>query len=211
MSNHHPTPAELEVFLRDATRTAATSSALVVRHLLAGCRQCRERLDAMGWERKRLERLLQLRSSVEDAASPAARAYDYSQAFAGAERALGAYFAPEQPAEVPVAELRAELTPLSPQEQIRRVGTDPRFAAPELVRQLLETSHGIRYQDPEQSLHLAHLACLAAESCPAERCGSPERLADLQGNAWRQYAEALRVRSRLREAEAAFARAQRLG
>jgi tetratricopeptide (TPR) repeat protein len=57
---------------------------------------------------------------------------------------------------------------------------------------------------------MAHLACLAAESCSVDECGSPERLADLRCQGWRQYGNALRVQSRLREAEAALSRAQRL-
>ncbi|HWM89139.1 MAG TPA: hypothetical protein VN493_00080 [Thermoanaerobaculia bacterium] len=213
MFTHHPTPAELEVFLRDATRAAATANTLFIRHLLSDCGTCRKRLDSMGWERSRLERLLQLRpNQVEnaDAASAVAREYDYSRAFAGAEHALAAFFAKELPSQISAAELWTELSLLSAEEQIRRVGADGRFASPALVRQLIEDSRAARFQDPEKSLHLAHLACLAAESCTAEHCGSPERLSDLRCQGWRQYAEALRVKSRLREAEAAFARAQRL-
>lgn len=209
MFSNHPTRAEIELFLRDAARAAAPVNALFIRHLLADCRACRKRLNGMGWERSRLERLLQLRASQLEEEN-AASGYDYSAAFAGAERSLAAFFAQEPPAEIPAAELWSELSPLSAEEQVRRMDNERRFASPELVRQLVEASNAARFHDPQKSLHVAHLACLAAESCTAEHCGSPERLADLRCQGWRRYAEALRVKSRLREAEGAFARAQRL-
>lgn len=205
MLSNHPTRSELEVFLRDSTQAASTANSLVVRHLLADCRTCREHLEDLGWKPSRLERLLQLRPGSDETAP----AYDYGQAFAGAERALNAFFAEGRPAETSAEALQAELSLLSPEEQIRRVGSDRRFANPELVRKLIEGSQAVRFKDPEKILHLAHLACLAAESCSVEDCGSPERLADLKCEGWRQYGNALRVQSRLRESEASFARAQR--
>jgi tetratricopeptide (TPR) repeat protein len=210
MFSNHPTRAELEVFLRDVTRAAATVNTLVVRHLLSGCHACREQLDLMGWERGRLERLLQLRPSRMNDEVSASVGYDYGSAFAGAERSLAAFLAQEQPAEASAGQLWAELSSLSAEEQVRRVGSGQRFASPELVRQLIEASRAARFDDPGKMLHMAHLACLAAESCTAEHCGSPERLADLRCQSWRQYAEGLRLQSRPRESEAAFARAQRL-
>lgn len=207
MFTHHPTRADLEVFLHDATRTAARTNALVIRHILAGCQTCREHLDNLGGERRRLERLLQLRPGSED--SNASSGFDYSQAFAGAENALAAFFAQGHPPEVSADELRAELNSLAVEEQIRRVTTDRRFANPELVKQLIDASQAVRFHDPAKLLHLAHLACLAAESCSTVETGSPERLADLRCQAWRQYGTALRVQSRFRESDAAFARAQR--
>lgn len=208
MFTHHPTRADLEAFLHDPTRTAAQTNALVVRHLVSGCRTCRKHWNDLGRERQRLERLLQLRPGAPaDSDSPGG--FDYSQAFAGAERSLAAFFAQGRPAQISADELQAELSALTAEEQIRRVGTDRRFASPELVKQLIEASQAVRFHDPGKLLHLAHLACLAAESCSSEECGSPERLADLRCQGWRQYGTALRVQSRLRESEAAFARAQR--
>jgi tetratricopeptide (TPR) repeat protein len=210
MFEHHPTSTELGVFLRDASRSGyAASTARIVRHLLAGCDACQARLDDMGWSADRLERLLQLRPSrLQDEIFT--RGYDYSSSFEGAERALAAFFALGRPAAVPADELWTELSALSAGEQVRRVGTDRRFASPELIHQLVEGSRAIRFHDPAQILHMAHLACLAAESCTVEDCGSPEKLADLRSVSWRQYGNALRVHGRPREAEAAFTRAQRL-
>jgi tetratricopeptide (TPR) repeat protein len=207
MSTHHPSRTDLEIFLHDATQAAARTNAFVIRHLLAGCSACREHLDNLGSQRRRLERLLQLRPALEG--SNTGSGFDYSPAFAGAERALAAFFAQGRPSQVSAGDLQVELSSLVEEEQIRRVSTDRRFANPELVKQLIEASQAVRFHDPQKLLHLSHLACLAAESCSVEECGSPERLGDLRCQGWRQYGTALRVQSRLRESDAAFVRAQR--
>ena len=209
MSDHHPTLDEFEGFLRNAARPdRVASNARVVRHLLAGCHPCREQLDLMGWGGKRLERLLYLRAGrAEDREDGVG--YDYSPAFTGAERSLAAFFATGRPAEVSAEALWEEISSLTPDQQIQRVGSDRRFANPELIQQLVDGSRAARYQDPDKILHLAHLACLAAESCSVEAAGSPEKLADLKAQGWRQYGNSLRVGGRIREAEAAFNRAQR--
>jgi tetratricopeptide (TPR) repeat protein len=207
MFNHHPTRLDLETFLDDPTRVSATTNSLVIRHLLAGCRTCRDQADRLERERQRLDKLLQLRPT--QANSAAASRYDYGKAFAGAERALAAFFAQGRPAAASADELQAELSSLPPEEQVRLIGSDRRFANPELVKRLVDASQAVRFHDSERLLHLAHLACLVAESCSKEDCGSPERLADLRCQSWRQYGTGLRVQSRLRESDAAFTRAQR--
>jgi len=210
MSNDHPSPAEFEGLLRNTFgATNAAANARVVRHLLAGCFSCHERLAEMGWSSARLDRLLRLRGSVLQEDGAASGEYDYTQAFAEARRALDAFFAQDRPPAAPAEMLWAELSAMPPEEQIRRMGNDRRFASPELIRQLIDGSRAVRFENPEKILHLAHLACLAAELCSVDETGSPERLADLRSQGWRQYANALRVRGKRRESEAAFARAQR--
>jgi tetratricopeptide (TPR) repeat protein len=205
----HPNFTEFQAFLRDASRPGdAVSNARIIRHLLAGCPACREQLNEMGWEGARLERLLTLRAGESQGSSTFER-YDYTQAFAGAERSLASFFAQGRPPAAPAEALWAELSELTPEEQIRQVGTDRRFASPVLIQQWIDGSRVVRFDNPEKILHLSHLACLAAESCTAEETGSPERLADLRSQGWRQYGNALRVQGRLRESEAAFIRAQR--
>lgn len=205
----HPNSIEFQAFLRDASRPGeAASNARIIRHLLAGCPACREQLSDMGWEGARLERLLTLRAG-EPGGFATFEPYDYSPAFAGAERALAAFFAQGRRPVAPAEELWAELSALTPEEQIRQVGRDRRYASPELIQQWIDGSRAVRFESPERILHLAHLACLAAESCTAEETGSPERLADLRSQGWRQYGNALRVQGKLRDSEAAFARAQR--
>lgn len=160
----------------------------IVRHLLAGCDRCREDLEAL------LDRPLD---------------YDYDEAFASAEHALAEVFAEGIPPEAPPETLLQELLALPEGDQVRQAGSEGRFAHPSFVKQLIETSHGVRYEDPARSLHYAHLACLAAEFCTVKVVGSPSKLADLRAQGWRQYGNALRVQGRLSEAEAAFARAKR--
>lgn len=209
----HPTNEELEGFLRDANRTAGTPrNARVVRHLLSGCSDCRGRLEALGWSGQRLERLLQLpvraRRAEQEETAPSG-GFNYDRAFAGAERALAAFFAEGARPDASPEQLLAELKALPTDEQLRRVSRDARFANPVLIRRLIDLSHAARYSSPEEMLHLAYLACLAAEACTAEAAGSPPKLADLRSHGWRQYGNGLRVQGRLREAEEALASAQR--
>jgi tetratricopeptide (TPR) repeat protein len=212
MAKDHPSTAEFQAFLRLAARPAdAAANARIARHLLAGCFACHQQLEGMGWNSARLDRLLRLRGNAlaEQDESASAAGYDYTPAFTAAERTLNAFFAKDRPPAAPVETLWAELSSLSSEEQIRRVETDKRFASPELIRQMIDGSQAVRFDDPDKILHLAHLACLAAESCSIEETGSLERLADLRSQGWRQYGNALRVRGKHREAEAAFTRAQR--
>ncbi len=210
----HPTNEEFEGFLQDANRTGGTPrNARVVRHLLFGCSDCRDRLDAMGWNGQRLERLLQLpvrvRAAEEEDAAPAASGFNYDGAFAGAQRALDAFFAEGCKAEISPDQLLAELKALPADEQIRRVSRDSRFANPVLIKRLIDLSHAARYSSPEEMLQLAYLACLAAEACNDEAAGSEPKCADLRSHGWRQYGNALRLQGRIVEAEEAFASAHR--
>ena len=70
-------------------------------------------------------------------------------------------------------------------------------------------SYAVRYENAARMLHLANLARLAADACSIPSAGSVPRLADLRSLGWRQYANALRVSGRMREAEEAFENAQR--
>jgi tetratricopeptide (TPR) repeat protein len=77
-----------------------------------------------------------------------------------------------------------------------------------VVRALIDRSHALRYRDADEMQHLAVLARLAAEACPASAAGGERKLSDLRARAWGAYANALRVGSRPRQAEEAFATAQ---
>jgi tetratricopeptide (TPR) repeat protein len=204
----HPSTQDFETFLHQPVGEARNPA--IVSHLLAGCDTCRRSLEALGWSADRLGRLVELPAGFlrGDGPAPASRV-DYSRAFAASERAVTAMFSREQPSRISADELWAELSLLEPAEQVRLVRTEPRFAHPGLVRQLLDDSRAARYQDPARILHLSHLACLAAEACTAESAGSSEKASDLRGQAWRQFANALRVQGRLPEAEKAFAKARK--
>ncbi|HKI05555.1 MAG TPA: hypothetical protein VKK31_26480 [Thermoanaerobaculia bacterium] len=212
MFSNHPTVKDLESFLRGSSRQISPErNAQVMRHLLADCSVCRDQLTGMGWDPRRLANLvepvaestLELESSIPKAASH----YDYSNAFAAAERAVSAFLAPESPGAERPEEVLAELYALQAHEQVGRVRTDGRFASPAVIQALIDRSHEARYQDAEAMLHFANLAQLAVEASPAG-ASNELRLADLRARAWGQYGNALRVSGRPREAEEALAMAQ---
>jgi len=209
----HPTIDDFKALFRSASPARALRPAMVAQHFLSGCSSCRDRLRDAGWDDRRLDRLFWL--SIEDMrraadVEPPWEGYDYSRAFAAAERTLTAFFARDKPLAVPCEELIAELLRDSPGEQIRRATENPRFAHPEVVRSLIDRSHRIRYSDPHQMLHLAELARRTAETCAPDATGNELRLADLRSRGWMQYGNALRVCGELQAADDALATAQRL-
>ena len=206
MAKDHPSARDFRGLLRGASELGRSESARIVRHLLAGCRPCFGSLEAMGWPGERLDRLLHLSGGQrDDAFERSMNGYDYNGAFEQAEQSLSDFLAdpppPVQPLEVVLAEL--DRRPRGRQEEL--VLSDVRFAEPQLVRCLIERSHEARYEDPETMLHWAYLARIAAERAEPATAGSASRLADLKARAWGQYGNALRVSSRLREAQEAMA------
>jgi len=211
MFEDHPSAEDFAGFLRGTSRSADPKrNAQVMRHVLDDCADCRNRLSAMGWSKQRFNRLLQLRpDSGSQSGAETAPAYDYSRAFAAADRAVSAFLTPEPHVmETPTAVLLTELESLSIRERIQRVGERGPFSAPGVVRALIESSHAQRYQDADETLHLAHLAQIAAEVCSPADTGGEMRLADLRARAWSQYGNALRLCGRPREAEEALATAR---
>lgn len=210
----HPTTEDLEGFLRDAAqRGHAVRNTAILRHLLASCRICRNRLEAMGWSASRLERLVYLPGGKHEDGAESARfrksGYNYDQAFARAEQVVEEFLATVPPSLLTVAQLLEELDRTSRETQLARAEEDERFAVPQLVQPLIERSHGIRYDDPEAMLHWARLARGIASRSSVEAVGSPTRLGDLRARAWGQYGNALRVNGRLHEAESALITAHR--
>jgi len=214
MFREHPTADDLEGFLRDASQPGrAARNALIMRHLLASCRTCRDRLAAMGWSLSRLERLVYLpgREIMEgaEAASPVSSLYSYDRAFAKVESVVGELLTAVPPSSVPMQELLAELDQAPRETQLALV-EDERFAVPQLVQQLLDRSHAVRYEDPEAMLHWATLArAIASRMTECALGGSLSRLSHLRAGAWNHYGNALRVAGRLREAESALITARR--
>ena len=157
-----------------------------------------------------LARLLEISLPENEAREAKGHAthYNYDWAFARADRALTTLLSRGRPPEQ-LPRLLAELSALPESEQIRLVRKGGRFADPPLVQSLLDRSHAVRYESPRKMLHLAQLARLAAESCSSEATGGEKHLWDLRAQAWRQFANALRVSGRLSEAEAAFSEARR--
>jgi tetratricopeptide (TPR) repeat protein len=214
MFQDHPTTDDWEGFLRDASPAGrAARNALILRHLLASCRICRGRLEAMGWSMDRLERLVYLPGGKlaggSGASSPRQSHYNYDRAFAQAESTVDEFLTTAPPPAEPVDQILEQLDRMSREAQLALVDDGRRFAVPQLIEKLLDRSHSVRYEDPEAMLHWADLArALASRSTP-DALGSSTRLANLQARAWGQYGNALRVAGRLPEAENALLTAQR--
>jgi tetratricopeptide (TPR) repeat protein len=204
MFEGHPTSNDFNLFLRGTSHSgSAARNARVLRHLLAACAACRQHLNEIGWDGSRLESLVHT-PSVE----PADRLrksgnYNYEAAFAKVDRAVSALLAKEQPAARRTEDLLTEL--LSCPE---KASHESRFATPQVVKALIDRSHAVRYQNPEEMLHLASLAQIVAETCSSSGSDSELRLADLRVRAWGQFGNALRVSGRPREAEEALTKAQ---
>lgn len=214
MSSNHPTLEELAVLLESTSRLASQArNAQVIRHLLSDCAKCRERLRDVGWDYSRLERLFEPETdnapTEESWVRRVTNEDDYSRAFELAERAVSAFLSPELRGPDSVAEVLAKLDALPKDEQIRRVGPGGPDIGLSTIEALIGRSHDARFQDAEEMLHLAHLARVAADACSLDGAGNDLRLADLRTRAWAQYANALRVSGKPREAAEAFATAQR--
>jgi tetratricopeptide (TPR) repeat protein len=137
-----------------------------------------------------------------------ANGYNYDRAFARAEQAIEDFLAVAPPPRMSPGQLLKELDQVPHNRQLARVEEDERFLVPQLVELLIERSHTARYADPEMMLHWARMARRIAARSAAESLGSAPRLADLRARAWSQYGNALRVASRLPEAEEAMVTAQ---
>lgn len=200
--DQHPSSQELSDFL--AGRLASPSqNRKLVRHLLAGCLSCVERLESLG----RPERLPQFSRCLAERNSSAPKVasanFDYERAFANAERSLAYFVAQGHPVTEPPASILAELgSMLEGSEEISHPPPPARSALPFLVRWLVEKSHACRYTSPDEMLQWALMARIAADSCSKAIAGSAPKLADLRAHAEAQLANSLRVLGRSQEAEA---------
>ena len=209
MFEGHPSKEDFATFLRGAPLPGGRArTAEVTRHLLSDCAVCRNDLLLMGWSKERLTRLVQPPAKEASPEGALGTAYDYSAAFAAAERSVSAFLTPERIEEIPAPLLLQELEALEPGERSRRVSAGAPFATPSLVRLLVDRSYAFRYKDASEMLQFADLARIAAEGCSPDQAGGEMRLADLRTRAWGQLASALRVGDRPHEAEAALATAR---
>jgi pentatricopeptide repeat protein len=206
----HPTLEDFAGLLHGTSWPSSSGSySQIIRHLLSDCPVCRERLRTVHRDSRRAQFVWVEEEMELPEGRMTSNEFDYSRAFARAERAVSALLASESAAAEPLDLVLAEMATLPADEQARRVTTDRRFAALAAINGLIDRSHEVRYQDAEAMLHFANLARLAADACSPDGAENGLRLADLRARAWGQYGNALRVSGRLREAEEAFATAQR--
>lgn len=204
----HPSAQDWEGFLKNPSRPGHTArNAKILRHLLAACTICRDRLQTMGWPSSRLERLVYLPGGEAGRQAAPTNGYDYGQAFARAEQSVSDFLAEAPLPQVSPDRLLQELDE-APHERRAVMVQEERFACPRMVAPLIERSHAARYSDPEEMLFWAETAREIAQRCTPEAAGNEARLADLRARAWGQYGNALRVAGKMREAEEAMVTAQ---
>jgi tetratricopeptide (TPR) repeat protein len=132
---------------------------------------------------------------------------DYDDVLNRSEQVYSLFLAEGRPTEqIPLAAI-AELEALTLGSGGSAGGI--RGLIPFLVKWLIARSHHARFGPPEKTLYWAHLACLAADSCSPATAGSAVRWRDLQGRAWSQFGNALRIAGRYVEAQQAFDAAER--
>jgi tetratricopeptide (TPR) repeat protein len=208
MHPDHPSVQDWEGFLKSPSRPGHTArNAKILRHLLASCTVCRDRLQTMGWPGDRLVRLVYLPGGETARSAERTNGYDYNRAFARTEEAVSDFLAeaPQPPYE---PDLLLEELDQAPRDQWAALLQDDRFACPRLVSLLIERSHASRYSDPEEMLLWARMARDLAQRVSPETAANEARLADLRARAWGQHGNALRVAGRMREAEEALITAQ---
>jgi tetratricopeptide (TPR) repeat protein len=208
MHPDHPSVQDWEGFLKSPSRPGHTArNAKILRHLLASCTACRDRLQAMGWSGDRLVRLVYLPGGKTARSAERTNGYDYSRAFARTEEAVSDFLA-EAPQPSCEPDLLLEELDRASRDRWAALIQDDRFACPRLVSLLIERSHASRYSDPEEMLLWATMARNLALRVSPETAANESRLADLRARAWGQYGNALRIVGRLREAEEALISAQ---
>ena len=185
----HPTERALRHFVSGELEAGATRH--VVRHLLAGCDECREitgRLwpvcasgpDESAYGDLEL-RLDDLRAREEDVRG---------------ERKLARH-------------LLANLEAQPPNRRMLLVLNSKRYHSWFLAELLLARAHESGFDDPAKSLALADLGVALAEQLPVARYGEP-LVNDMRGRAWGTLGNARRLNSDLAGAREAFRRAEQL-
>ena len=175
----HPTPEELEDFARG--KLDSKHAAVVMRHLLRGCRTCPPELgEPLGL------------------ATPSLDDYD-----AAIERAFATARAFHRKREMERRGVQRIVERLEREGEESLGSLSPADFGPVLVEALLERSWALRHESPARMRDLAHLAQMAASRLSFAKHGQ-EAVSDLQCRAWAEYANACRVSECHDEAEAAF-------
>jgi tetratricopeptide (TPR) repeat protein len=195
--DYHPTPEELEGFVRGLI--PAERRRAVIAHLIGGCGTC-------GAEMKRHIPFLLSDLSLPEAAPPPSPVEIYdgvvARAFA-AVRGLGLPLPAVKTAEQKKREA-LDLLARGGLEGLQDVPPD--LQGLPLCEALLERSWALRHEDPDQMVQLAQAATLLAERLTRDEIGVQE-LADLRCRAWMELGNAYRVADELDRATDALGRA----
>ncbi|HXU32719.1 MAG TPA: zf-HC2 domain-containing protein [Thermoanaerobaculia bacterium] len=188
----HPKPLILGAFVRGELSGAERRD--VLRHLLAGCRQCRQKASEMAAPLFEVAARKPPAGGIEAYDAPLRRV---ARAFSGVsfESRAGA----SRPMEAPVA---------AAVSRVRRISTGSN-ATPEELRTRAEgwltRARALRYADPERMRAAASLAAVLAERIPRSAF-PPGVVADLSALAWAELANGRRLVGDHQGAERAFSR-----
>jgi tetratricopeptide (TPR) repeat protein len=218
--DRHATREVARRFLRgEASHEEARA---VVRHLVAGCPECRRTVGA-GWARETAgppptsgpdeptQRVhsRRLAANVLAFSERPSGPDDYQPVFERVAVTLAARereFAAER-REVPA--LKSRLADMSPPARRRAMRNDPDFQRWALVEALIEEGREASVSDAARALELAEVALEGAAVLDEARY-SAAALADLAARAWAQRGNALRILARFTEAQQSLERADEL-
>lgn len=197
MPEAHPSRKLLEQFmLGELERDTAGE---IVGHLLSDCPACKQITGSL-WrdiENGLGAALLDDAETEMSQSSPYEGLFDRALAHASREMADLARERASAPA------LYLELSGHPQPRRLTLARNSRRFQTWALCELLIEKSYDTRFDDVQTGVELAELAVAAAQNLDAEIYGA-QQSRDLLGRAWAYLGNALRVRSDLREADAAL-------
>jgi tetratricopeptide (TPR) repeat protein len=202
MTEHHPSPRELEEFVLG--RLPKGEMRKVSRHLLAGCEECGRATSSL-WSHEAEPFEVADRPAPKALPSPTPDAYDQVL-----DRVFARVVAREKAIEQERAEavhLFAELIRHPPARRELLVRNSVRFRRRMLAEKLVDESHRAGFSVPAQSVDLARLAVLVAEAVGATGELGAEACNSLAAKTWTQLGNALRVAGDLSGADREIARA----
>ena len=185
-----------EVLGRFASCTATAAERMeIVRHLLAGCGECRSELRHCwpGPAGEQAASMGEFSGGAYDAA--------FERAAGRAVAALAALSGPGS------QQLLEELDGHPPRRQETLVRNHPRYWTPGFCSALISRSHEARFTSTAVMCQQAHLAVLVAESLSTELLDQ-ETVEDCRARSWAALGNALRVSGDLNEADKALLTAQ---
>ena len=221
----HPDRGVVGRFLRG--EVSAPEAREMVRHLLAGCPECRSAVQADGGAaalpglpsppgaegarrgRRLAPNVLSFADRADRAGQPEGETDVYQPAFERVARTLAEHeraFVAER-REVPG--LRARLDAMAPADRLAALRDDPAFQRWALVETLIDDSREAAVSDASRSLELAELAVAGSSKLDVVRY-SAAAVADLAARAWAHRGNALRILGRIAEARVALERAEQL-
>lgn len=202
MAGEHPSPEQLEKFMR--AELSPSEMAELLRHLMTGCRTCREFTGPLWSLGEDEDSDL---PPVPDESSCAAYDDVIDRVFRRVEREEMRLVQASRQSEAVYQELLRH--PLAHRDLL--VANSARFRSRPLCELLLEKSHEAGFQEPALAIDMARLALAMVGVLDREDPqGGVGPFQNLQARCWAQLGNALRISSDLRGAEQALETAEGL-